>query len=119
MPYISQNYSVETGEHGLMVITIVGRATADLAAAIEAGVCRRYRLVPYPAATGAVLKVLDGSSAVAQTVTVPNTSRSYTCVKVRGEANPLAPTQAAGMPYAGQAIVRFVLRYQQVGRLAR
>ena len=116
MAIISTNYRVSQGEHGLLVIEASGRATSDERAALEANVLTRYQLVPYPAAAGAVCKVLDGSQARRYRIVLP-TGASVTCVKVGAEVNPMAPAQAADMPYAAKKIVRFSCRYQQIGRV--
>ena len=116
MSIISTNYRVSQGEHGLLVVEATGRATSDERASIEAGVVTRYQLVPYPAARGAVLKVLDGSSARQYLLDLP-TGGSVKCVKVAAEVNPMAHTQGAGMPHAGKTVVRWMARYQQIGRV--
>lgn len=117
MAIISTNYRVSQGEHGLLVVEASGRATSDERAAIEANVVTRYQLVPYPAARGALLKILDGSRAHSYLLSLP-TGRSVKCVKVYAEVNPLAFTQGADMPHAGKRIVRFLVRYQQIGRVS-
>lgn len=116
MAIISTNHRVSQGEHGLLVVEASGRATSDERATIEAGVVTRYQLVPYPAARGALLKVLDGSHARRYLLALP-TGRSVTCVKTYAEVNPMAHTQGADMPHAGKRIVRFLVRYQQIGRV--
>lgn len=117
MAIISTNYRVSQGEHGLLVVEASGRATSDERAALEAGVVTRYQLVPYPAARGALLKVLDGSHARRYLLALP-TGRSVMCVKTYAEVNPMAHTQGADMPHAGKRIVRFLVRYQQIGRVS-
>lgn len=117
MSIISTNYRVMQGEYGLKVIEVTGRATSDERADLEDGVVSRYVLVPYPAAAGATFKILDGSRESYTTLTLPTGARLQ-CVKVAAEVNPMASTQSAGMPHAGEVIVRFALRYQQVGRLS-
>lgn len=116
MAIISRNYRVTQGDHGLLLIEASGRATSDERAEIEADVVTRYQLVPYPAARGAMLKVLDGSSARQFTVALP-TGRNVTCIKIAGEVNPMAYTQGSSMPYAGKRIVYWMARYQQIGRV--
>ncbi|MDD5705437.1 MAG: hypothetical protein PHR35_05895 [Kiritimatiellae bacterium] len=117
MSVISTNYRITPGEHGLAVIEVSGRATSDESATLRAGVVTRYQMVPYPAARGAEMKPLDGSQAAVATLK-DSTGVNWKVVKVYAEVNPMAPTQAIGMPHATKTIVRYLLRYQQVGRLA-
>lgn len=117
MSIISANYRVTQGEHGLAVIEVSGRATASESATLRSGVVTRFQLVPFPAAKGAMMKMLDGSR-VEDVRLTDSTGTTYHCVKIYADVNPLAPTQATGWPYAGSKIVRYLLRYQQVGRIS-
>jgi len=113
--FLERKYRVSTGQFGLAVIEVMGRCTDDEVAEVEADCTRRFELVPIPNASGAIFKSMDGS--LPKTVKVePSTfdGKRYTCVKVDGRCNPLAPEQSGGS-YNGKAVLRFVERYQEVG----
>lgn len=111
---LEEKYDLSTDENGLVVITITGRCTHDEAAAIESGCTLRYQMVPLPHAQGAILKTMDGTIPMLSIVTPPTIGLPYTCVKVRGRVNPLAYVQEEG-PFAGFAILKYEMVYQQVG----
>lgn len=115
MSIIDRKYSVTPGAHGLFQIEVTGRCTADERAAIEAGCTRRFELIPLPQMAGAVLKSLDGTNPIIVEVTPSTlTGSKYNCVKIEGVCNPFAYRQADG-PYVGKTILRYLIRYQQVG----
>lgn len=119
MTILSRNYQIDTdAQTGLSVITLSGRCTGDEAAGIERDCTRRYEMVTLPNAAGAILKSHDGTNPKVIEITPSTiTTRKYKCVKVDGRVNPLAPAQPDG-PYAGQTILRFMVRYQEVGGVA-
>lgn len=117
MTILNSNYQIESGEYGSAIITITGRCTADEITAIEADCCRDYKLIKIPNASGVIFKALDGSNPSTTTITPSTFGKSYTCVKVDGRCNPLAPVQTGGT-YNGKAVLRFMKRYQEVASLA-
>jgi hypothetical protein len=118
MSIINSNWSITTGEHGLAVIERTGRCTSDERTDIESNCTRRYELVGIPQASGAILKSMDGSRPLLVEVT-PGTfsGQVYRCVKVDGRCSPFSYVQTDG-PYAGKAVHRFRIVYQQVGGVA-
>jgi hypothetical protein len=118
MSVINSNYQVSVGQFGLRVIEVTGRCTREERAAIEANVTRRYDLVPLPNSGGAILKTLDGSTPRVVEI-LPDTFKGqrFRCVKVSGVVNPMAPEQHGGS-YSGRTILRFAMRYQEVGGVA-
>lgn len=97
------------------MIEKTGRCTGDEVENIEADCTRRYELVVLPHKTGVILKSMDGTQPLVVTVQ-PATfdSREYSCVKIDGYCVPFAAEQTGG-PYSGSTILRYVIRYQQVG----
>lgn len=117
MSFISRNWKVESDQYGAAVITETGRCTASEAAAIEAGCTRRFELITLPNVAGVILKSMDGSVPALVAVTPSTIGRTYNCVKTDGRVEPLAPVQTGGT-YSGAAIMRYTMRYQQVGGVA-
>ena len=113
----AKQYRKEPGEHGTFIVEETGLCTASEAASIEAGCTKRYRMVPIPQARGAYMKVLDGTAAAVVIVTPSTIPVGYNCVKIFSATQPFAPAQPAG-DYAGQAILSYTIRYQQVGGVA-
>ena len=115
MPILNSNWAIRAGQYGLKVIEVEGRCTPDNAANIERDCTHRYVLEPIPNASGAVLKSLDGTNPKVVNVKPSTTNTSYQCVKVEGIVNPFAPSQDGDHPQSGDPILRFHMRYQQVG----
>ena len=103
-----------SGEAGTYVIEETGLCLATDVAGIEAGCCRRYKMVPIPAAAGAILKILDGTSPILAAITLTTTGAVYGCAKVYAEVNPFAPPQDGGL-LRGKAVLQYTIRWQQVG----
>jgi len=118
MSRLNENYKLSTDEYGLAIIEITGRCTSGEASTIEGNCTRRYKMVPMPNASGAVLKSMDGSVPIVVTVT-PSTmpGRNYRCVKVDGRVNPFAPQQEGGEA-SGSTVLFFMEKYQEVGGVA-
>jgi hypothetical protein len=115
---LNKNYRVSPGQHGTSVIEETGRCHASERADIEADICRRYQLIPYPNAAGVVLKALDGSNPQIQQIRPTTFSGDkFKCVKVEGYCNPFAPEQTGGT-HNGKAILAYYIRWQQVGDIA-
>ncbi len=116
MTTINENYAMATDPAtGLNKITVTGRCTDDEAASIESGCTRRFSLVTYPHAAGAILKSLDGTRPAVRSITPPTLPRrTYRCVKVDGRVTPFAYRQRAGS-YNGKAILHFTIVWQEVG----
>lgn len=116
MSILNANYQVEEGENGLHLIRVTGRCTADEQTTLESGVCGRYRLVTLPAASGHVLKALDGSAPLILVIRPPTGNKNYQCVKVGARCTPFAPVQEASSgPNSGQGILFYELTYVEVG----
>lgn len=119
MSKFSARYHVSRDGNGLAVIEETGRCYPSDRASIEANVTWRYQMITLPQAAGAVLKALDGTAPRVQSVT-PTTftsGGSFRCVKVAAWCTPFAPVQTGG-DHSGQAILSYVIRYQQVGGVA-
>ena len=116
---LNTNYQIEPGEHGMAVIIATGRCTGDAAtvADIENSCCRRYSLAHIPNTSNVVFKSLDGTIPVTISITPLTIGKTYTCVKVEGRVNPLAPQQTAG-PRSGSTILHYMMRYQEVVSVA-
>lgn len=118
MTIISTNYRVSPGPHGTFVIEQTGRCTETERSSIEADVCRRYQLIPFPNASGVVLKSLDGTNPQVEDIRPSTFSGDrFSCVKVEAYCNPMAPKQTAGT-YNGRYILAYYIRWQQVGDVA-
>jgi len=119
MSFVSTNYHVSPGEHGTNVIEVTGRCTQDERVGVAANCTRRYKLIPFPNAVGAVLKSHDGTlpRIVEVTPSTFDAAAVYECVKVDGYCNPFAFTQPDG-PYAGKTVLEYYMRYQEVGGVA-
>jgi hypothetical protein len=116
---IDSQFDVQTdAETGLAVIVQTGRCTGEEWAAVEADCTRRYEMVILPHASGAILKSLDGTVPALVEVRPPTlTNKAFLCVKTDGRCRPFAPAQVGG-PYNGQTILRYQIRYQEVGAVA-
>ena len=114
MAIFSKQLRKLSGEHGTYVIEETGLCLATDVARIEAGCCKRYRMVPIPGGAGAILKVLDGVTPIVAWITLPTMGVSYYCAKVYGEANPYAPAQLGGA-LSGKTVLQYIVRWQQVG----
>lgn len=117
MAILEEKYMPTPGQYGLMVIEVSGRCTADEASGIRSGCTWKYEMVALPNASGAVLKSLDGTVPRLLDVRPSTIPITFRCVKVAGWVEPFAYVQPAG-PYAGKAILRFRIRYQEVGGVA-
>jgi hypothetical protein len=113
----TKQYRKLAGEHGTFVIEETGLCLTSDVPGIEAGCCKRYRMVPIPGGSGAILKVLDGVTPMISWITLSTLGRSYYCAKVYGEVNPYAPEQLGGA-LEGRTVLQYVMRWQQVGGVA-
>lgn len=118
MALFAQRYQVQRSQHGSRLIIETGRCTSDSETrnAILAKQTRRYVLVAIPQAQGVVLKSLDGTTPIVQTVTPPTIGISYPCVLVEAELNPLAPVQSGGA-HVGTAVLAYRRVWQEVGEV--
>jgi hypothetical protein len=114
MSRFAKHYEKQQGEHGTWVVEESGLCLDTDAAAVEAGCTRRYQLVPLPNASGAIMKVLDGTAPAIVSVVPSTYSLGYLCVKVHGEVQPFTAVQEEG-PMLGSAVLSYLIRYQQVG----
>lgn len=114
MARFGKQFRKSPGEHGTFVIEESGLCTPDEAADIEGGCTRRFALTALPQARGAIMKVLDGTTPSTVNVRALTYDINYRCVKVHGQVDPFAPEQEFGT-YIGEAILSYVIRYQQVG----
>jgi len=114
MARIAKHFEKSPGEFGLLVITETGWCKPQDAGEIEGNCTKRYKLVALPNAAGAIMKVLDGTNALMSIVAPLTDDQSYTCVKVHGEVQPLAPEQNGGWAN-GSAALEYKIVYQQVG----
>jgi len=117
MTILNENYRVEEGEFGTVVITVTGRCTPDEEAGIRDEVVTKYALTTIPNVKGAILKVLDGTVPRRVDVSPPTHDHSYRCVKVKAICRHFAPPQTSDMPEAGNAILFFSIVYQECGEL--
>lgn len=106
------------GEYGTTIIEESGLCLDSDAPAVEAGCTKRYRMVPYPNAAGAVMKVLDGTNPAIVAVVPPNPGTiTHWCVKVSGIVEPYAAAHEGGLS-DNHHIVLYTIRYQEVGSVA-
>lgn len=118
MAYLEKNYATERDQYGMLVITVSGRCTESERTTVEGSVTSRFELLQFPNSRGVVLKPLDGTRPRIVEIQPPTFGGvRYRCVKIDGYCNPHATLQTEGT-YAGKYILRFVMRYQQVGSVA-
>lgn len=110
-------YRKSTGQHGTMVIREIGRCMSGDINGIESGCCRRFELVPLPAASGVIMKPMDGSSPSPTNVSLAGSGQNYSCVKIEAIVNPFAPEQDGG-PFNAQYVYEYEITWQEVGGVA-
>lgn len=117
MARFAQRFRVIPDEHGLMLIEERGRCLPSDVNRIRQGCTWRYKIEVFPNAAGGILKALDGTRPVLETVTVSTTRARYRAVKVAAYVNPFAPAQTGGS-FSGRAILEYMIRYHEAGGVA-
>lgn len=111
------NYQVSQGAYGSRLIIETGLVEMSAAAETEIllNLMRDYQLVKIPQTSAVVLKSLDGTTPVPETISPPTMiGQTFECVKVKAVITPYAPVQVGGS-YDGKAVGSYEIVWQEVG----